>query len=164
MISNVFLKTAYKSLIQEVVEGIPIRVFWKDRECRYLGCNSLFAQDAGFSNSSDLIGKTDFDMIWHDLAEIYRADDMLIMESGQPKLNYEEPLTSTDGKRIYLRTSKVPLRDANQEIIGILGIYEDITERKKAEKLKRHLTRALKLLSKCNTTLIHRADASVFIL
>ncbi len=158
MISNVFLKTAYKSLIQEVVEGIPIRVFWKDRECRYLGCNSLFAQDAGFSNSSDLIGKTDFDMIWHDLAEIYRADDMLIMESGQPKLNYEEPLTSTDGKRIYLRTSKVPLRDSNQEIIGILGIYEDITERKKAEKLERHLTRALRLLSKCNTTLIHADD------
>lgn len=158
MISNVFLKTAYKSLIQEVVEGIPIRVFWKDRECRYLGCNSLFAQDAGFSDSSDLIGKTDFDMIWHEQADIYRADDMLVMESGQPKLDYEEPLTSTDGKRIYLRTSKVPLRDANQEIIGILGIYEDITERTKAEKLKRHLTRALKLLSKCNTTLIHADD------
>jgi diguanylate cyclase (GGDEF)-like protein/PAS domain S-box-containing protein len=158
LISNVFLKTAYKSLIQEVVEGIPIRVFWKDRECRYLGCNSLFAQDAGFSDSSDLIGKTDFDMIWHEQADIYRADDMLVMESGQPKLDYEEPLTSTDGKRIYLRTSKVPLRDANQEIIGILGIYEDITERTKAEKLKRHLTRALKLLSKCNTTLIHADD------
>ncbi|MDD2341304.1 MAG: EAL domain-containing protein, partial [Tolumonas sp.] len=155
MISNVFLKTAYKSLIQEVVEGIPIRVFWKDRECRYLGCNSLFAQDAGFSHSSDLIGKTDFDMIWHDQAAIYRADDMQVMESGQPKLNYEEPLTSTNGKLVYLRTSKVPLRNANQEIIGILGIYEDITERKKAEQMEKHLTRALKLLSKCNTTLIH---------
>lgn len=164
MISNVFLKTAYKSLIQEVVEGIPIRVFWKDRECRYLGCNSLFAQDAGFSNSSDLIGKTDFDMIWHDQADIYRADDMLVMESGQPKLNYEEPLTSTDGTLVYLRTSKVPLRDANQVIIGILGIYEDITERKKAEKLERHLTRALKLLSKCNTTLIHADDEQTLLI
>ena len=158
MISNVFLKTAYKSLIQEVVEGIPIRVFWKDRECRYLGCNSLFAQDAGFSHSTDLIGKTDFDMIWHEQAAIYRADDLLVMESGQPKLNYEEPLTSTNGKLVYLRTSKVPLRDANQAIIGILGIYEDITERKKAEQMEKHLTRALKLLSKCNTTLIHADD------
>lgn len=155
MISNVFLKTAYKSLIQEVVEGIPIRVFWKDRECRYLGCNSLFAQDAGFSHSSDLIGKTDFDMGWHDQAAIYQADDMLVMESGQPKLNYEEPLTSPNGELAYLRTSKVPLRDANNTIIGILGIYEDITERKKAEQMEKHLTRALKLLSKCNTTLIH---------
>ena len=158
MISNVFLKTAYKSLIQEVVEGIPIRVFWKDRECRYLGCNSLFAQDAGFNDSSDLIGKTDFDIIWHDQAAIYQADDRLVMASGQPKLNYEESLTSINGKLVYIRTSKVPLRDANQEIIGILGIYEDITERKKAEKLERHLTRALKLLSKCNTTLIHADD------
>ena len=78
MISNVFLKTAYKSLIQEVVEGIPIRVFWKDRECRYLGCNSLFAQDAGFSHSSDLIGKTDFDMVWHAQADSYQADDQLV--------------------------------------------------------------------------------------
>lgn len=158
MISNVFLKTAYNSLIQEVVEGIPIRVFWKDRECRYLGCNSLFAQDAGFDHASALIGKTDFDMVWHKQANSYQADDRLVMESGQPKLNYEEPLTSTDGTLVYLRTSKVPLRDANQEIIGILGIYENITERKKAEKLERHLTRALKLLSKCNTTLIHAND------
>lgn len=164
MISNVFLKTAYKSLIQEVVEGIPIRVFWKDRDCRYLGCNSLFAQDAGFKHASALIGKTDFDMVWHEQADSYQTDDMLVMESGQPKLNYEEPLTSTDGTLVYLRTSKVPLRDANQVIIGILGIYEDITERKKAEKLERHLTRALKLLSKCNTTLIHADDEQTLLI
>jgi len=164
LISNVFLKTAYKSLIQEVVEGIPIRVFWKDRDCRYLGCNSLFAQDAGFKHASALIGKTDFDMVWHEQADSYQADDMLVMESGQPKLNYEEPLTSTDGTLVYLRTSKVPLRDANQVIIGILGIYEDITERKKAEKLERHLTRALKLLSKCNTTLIHADDEQTLLI
>ena len=150
MISNVFLKTAYKSLIQEVVEGIPIRVFWKDRECRYLGCNSLFAQDAGFSHSRELIGKTDFDMVWHAQADSYQADDQLVMESGQPKLNYEEPLTSANGSLVYLRTSKVPLRDVNQEVIGILGIYEDITERKKAEKLERHLTRALKQIGRAH--------------
>ncbi len=164
MISNVFLKTAYKSLIQEVVEGIPIRVFWKNRDCRYLGCNSLFAQDAGFSHSRELIGKTDFDMVWHAQADSYQADDQLVMESGQPKLNYEEPLTSANGSLVYLRTSKVPLRDVNQEVIGILGIYEDITERKKAEKLERHLTRALKLLSKCNTTLIHADDEQTLLI
>jgi len=164
LISNAFLKTTYKSLIQEVVEGIPIRVFWKDLECRYLGCNSLFAQDAGFSHASDLLGKNDFDMVWHEQANSYQADDRLVMESGQPKLNYEEPLTSTDGKLIYLRTSKVPLRDANQVIIGILGIYEDITELKKAERLERHLTRALKLLSKCNTTLIHADDEQTLLI
>ena len=142
-------------ILHSIVEGLPIRAFWKDRDSRYLGCNTLFAIDAGFTRPDELIGKTDFDMGWKDLAEIYRADDLRVMESEVPKLAYEEPQTSPEGKIIWVRTSKVPLRDAEQDVIGILGVFEDITAHKQAEEIQKRLTRALRILSKCNQVLVH---------
>jgi PAS domain S-box-containing protein len=122
------------SLLEEVVESVPIRAFWKDRDLKYLGCNTLFAKDAGLDYPQQLIGKTDFDMGWRDQAELYREDDRRVMESGISKLGYEEPQTTPDGKTIWVRTSKVPLRGDDQEVIGVLGIYDDITEQKLAKE------------------------------
>ena len=123
-----------KDLLQSVVEHAPIRVFWKDTELRYLGCNSLFAHDAGLSRPNDLIGKTDLDLSWHNQAQHYQADDRAVMETGAPKLDFEEPQTTPDGRTIWLSTSKVPLLGADQQVIGILGIYADITQRKLADE------------------------------
>lgn len=153
--NNAHPPSSYKTLLQDIVEGIPIRVFWKDRDSRYLGCNTLFAKDAGLNHPDELVGKTDFDMGWKDQAELYRNDDKLVMESENPRLGYEEPQITPDGKTIWLRTSKVPLRDASHKVIGILGIYEDVTAYKFAEFEQQRLTRALKLLSKCNAVLVH---------
>ncbi|OYY95777.1 MAG: hypothetical protein B7Y41_00320 [Hydrogenophilales bacterium 28-61-23] len=122
-----------KDLLQLVMENVPSRIFWKDRNLRYLGCNARFAKDAGHSRPDELTGKTDFEMGWKDQAELYRGDDRAVLESGVPKLNIEEPQTTPDGNTIWLRTSKVPLRDRNNQTIGILGLYEDITERRQAE-------------------------------
>ncbi len=119
-------------LLKFVVENVPARIFWKDRESRYLGCNTTLAKDAGYSSAEELIGKTDFDMGWKDQAELYRTDDKAVMESGQPRIGIEEPQTTPDGGTIWLHTSKVPLRGVNGQVIGILGIYEDVTERKRA--------------------------------
>lgn len=123
-----------RDLLQSVVEHVPARIFWKDRESRYLGCNILFAKDAGHARPDELIGKTDFEMGWRDQAELYRADDKATMESGRPKLDYEEPQTTPDGHTIWLRTSKVPLRDPDNQVIGILGLYQDITDQKNANE------------------------------
>lgn len=117
-------------LLHSILETLPIRVFWKDSNSHYLGCNALFARDAGHATSADLIGKDDNQMNWREQAALYRADDQQVMLSGQGKLDYEEPQTTPDGKLIWLRTSKMPLRDVDRRIIGVLGIYEDITERK----------------------------------
>ncbi len=97
-----------------------------------------FAQDAGFEYSEQIIGKSDFEMRWKDQAELYRADDFRVMELGNSILGYEESQTTPDGNLIWLRTSKAPLIDTSTgETIGILGIYDDISEDKKAaEKLK----------------------------
>jgi PAS domain S-box-containing protein len=108
-----------------------------------MGCNTAFANDAGYSNADEVTGKTDFEMGWRDQAELYRADDKSTLESGKSRLHYDEPQTTPDGNTIWLRTSKVPLRDENSQIIGVLGIYEDITARRQAEaelaKYRNHL-------------------------
>jgi len=139
-----------RDLLSKIVENIPIRVFWKDTEARYLGCNAAFARDAGASNPEDIVGKTDFQLSWHKQAELYRADDKQVMDSGQPKLGYEEPQTGPAGESTWLRTSKVPMLDARKRVIGMLGVYEDITKRKLAELALHNANRALRAISACN--------------
>jgi two-component system, sensor histidine kinase and response regulator len=120
-------------LLQTVIDTTPIRVFWKDLKLQYLGCNPLFAKDAGKHDPAELIGKNDFQMGWADHADLYQNDDRKVIEAGQPRLGYEEPQTTPEGTLIWLRTSKVPLRNRNGEIVGVMGIYDDITERKQLE-------------------------------
>ncbi|WP_319587380.1 PAS domain S-box protein [uncultured Desulfobulbus sp.] len=124
-------------MLRDVIETIPVRVFWKDIEGRYLGCNRLFAQDAGRSTPESLVGDDDFSMAWADQAALYRADDRAVIESGQAKIHYEEPQTTVEGRQIWLRTSKVPLRNTEGRIYGLLGSYEDITESKLAQEALR---------------------------
>lgn len=123
-----------KNLLTLVLDTIPVRLFWKDLKSVYLGGNTVFAKDAGYSVPEELIGLDDDCMPWKDQAAMYRRDDLEVMNSGKPKLHYEEPQTTPDGGQILLSTSKVPLRDADNRIIGILGTYEDITQRKWAEE------------------------------
>jgi PAS domain S-box-containing protein len=123
-----------RNLLQLIIESIPIRVFWKDLDCRFLGCNTLFARDAGLSSPEQLLGQDDFAMGWEEQARLYRADDRQVMESGRPKMNIVEPQTTPTGDKIWLNTSKTPLLRPNGEVFGVLGVYEDITERKQAEK------------------------------
>jgi PAS domain S-box-containing protein len=130
-----------RNMLQSIIESIPVRVFWKDKDLHFLGCNTAFAQDAGLGDPQELLGKDDFAMAWREQAEIYRADDKKVMESGQPKMHIIEPQTTPAGTTIWLSTSKVPLQMPNGDIVGILGVYEDITARKEDEDA---LRRALK--------------------
>ncbi len=138
-----------KKLLKLVLDTIPVRLFWKDLSSVFLGCNLLFAQDAGFQVPEELIGLDDFSTGWKEQAEIYRRDDLEVMTSGTPKLHYEEMQTTPDGRQIWLSTSKVPLRDADDKIIGVLGTYEDITQHKWAEEelLKTQKLESLGLLA-----------------
>jgi PAS domain S-box-containing protein len=118
---------------ERIINSIPVRVFWKDLNLVYLGCNAAFARDAGFDEPSEIIGKQDHQLAWKDQAEIYCNIDRQVIESGTSILEFEEPQTSLGGKSITLLTSKIPLRDAEGKVTGVLGIYSDITARKQAE-------------------------------
>jgi PAS domain S-box-containing protein len=123
-----------RQLLEGILNTIPVRVFWKNNNLTYLGCNTPFANDAGFEKPQDIIGKDDYSMGWRDQAELYRADDRAVIESGKSKLMIEEPQTTPTGETIYLLTSKLPLLDDKGDAIGLLGTYLDITERKRMEK------------------------------
>jgi two-component system cell cycle sensor histidine kinase/response regulator CckA len=122
-----------KQMLELILDNIPQRVFWKDRTFRYLGCNRPFARDANCESTLDIIGKDDFELSWKDTAALYRADDRLVMESNTPKLKYEEPQSKPDGEQLWLHTNKIPLHDQQGQVIGVLGTYEDITDRKRIE-------------------------------
>ena len=123
-----------RQIIEGIINAIPVRVFWKDKNLVYLGCNAAFARDAGFADPKDVIGKDDYQMGWQAQAELYRGDDRQIIEGGNSKLFIEEPQTTTKGDTIALLTSKLPLRSATGEICGVIGTYVDISERKRAEE------------------------------
>lgn len=121
------------NLLQNIIETLPVRIFWKDLNSRYIGCNTQFANDAGLAHPEQLIGKTDYELSWSDQANLYREDDLSVMQLVQHKLGYEEPQTTPDGQKIWLRTSKVPLLDNAKRVTGVLGMYEDISLQKASE-------------------------------
>ena len=136
-----------RRLLQTVIDTVPLRVFWKDRDLRYLGCNPAFARDAGMQSPADIIGKDDFAMGWSAQADLYRRDDFAVMRSGVAQLGYEEAQTQPGGNTIWLRTSKVPLRGPDGATLGVLGIYDDITSLRDAEhELGRYRTRLEQLV------------------
>ncbi|MDD2738509.1 MAG: PAS domain S-box protein [Methylomonas lenta] len=120
-------------LLQTILETLPLRVFWKDQQSRYLGANHLFAQDVGLDSVTELLGKNDFQLRSYEQATLCQADDLQVMQSGVSRLAYEEQQTTPTGEKIWLRTSKLPLRNSEQQIIGVMGVYEDITMRKRLD-------------------------------
>jgi len=116
------------------IDELPIRVFWKDLESNYLGCNYAFAQDAGLKSPQEVVGKTDYDLFEQGDAEYFRKIDQEVMTSGEAQEQFVEPQSRSDGSQAWLRTSKVPLRRNNGEVFGILGTYENITEHKERER------------------------------
>ena len=122
------------NLLKTIINNVPVRIFWKDTQLRYLGVNKLVLKDAGFEDESEMIGKNDYDFKWHERADFYRSNDMMVMKTGQPKLDFEEMHKSRNGSNIWVSTSKVPLRDEKGQIFGVLGTYNDITAKKENER------------------------------
>ena len=115
-----------------VLNTVPQAIFWKDCNSVYLGCNAVFAKAVGLDSSDKITGKTDYDLPWpHAEAEAYRVDDREVMEHNHPKLHIIEPLQQADGMRLWIDTTKLPLMDDGGRVFGVLGVYEDITERKR---------------------------------
>lgn len=126
---------AQERVLREIIDNIPHRVFWKDRSLNYLGCNRAFAQDAGLASAELIVGLSDYDMVWSkEQSDFFREYDRAVMDKGEAILNIEEPILRADGLEGHLLTSKVPLHDASGEVVGMLGMYVDITERKRMEE------------------------------
>ncbi len=149
-----------KQMLQMVLDNIPQRVFWKDRNCRYLGCNRSFLADAGLGDVCDIVGRNDLDLAWRELAGRYQADDRQVMEVDEARINYEEPLENADGSLSWVRTSKVPLHDREGNVIGVLGTYEDITERKNADEALQRSEEEFRAMFELSRVGLAQADPS----
>jgi PAS domain S-box-containing protein len=119
--------------LQGIVDNIPRAIFWKDRDLRFMGCNRIFSAVAGVSSPAELIGKTDFDMAWSAQADAYRKDDLEVMRKRIAKLDIEEVNINSEGEESWVLTSKVPIINHTNEVVAILGMFEDITVRKRKE-------------------------------
>lgn len=134
-----------EALYRSLVNHLPQHIFLKDRRSTYLSCNMNYARDLGGS-PDDVVGKDDFAFHPRDLAALYRAEDLFVMESGQPKHMEEDNLVG--GRRRWLHTVKVPYRDDQGRVVGVLGISDDITERKQAEEERARLEAQLQQAQK----------------
>jgi len=112
---------------RNLVEHLPQRIFVKDENLLFISCNELFARDAGLT-PDQVIGRTDLELFPERLARAYRADDRKVLASGRRRYIQEKYVQ--EGREIWVHTIKVPYRDENGRVVGVLGIFEDITRQK----------------------------------
>lgn len=126
--SLVFLENAVRNLPQQYI-------FWKDINSVYIGCNDSYAKLLGLNSPDDIVGKSDLDIGWlpdGDSAELFRQGDLETM-AGKSIINQEEWLSLPNGKKVLVLVNKGPIYDDNNNLLGILGIATDITEKKRIE-------------------------------
>lgn len=125
-----FKQSDIDNMLQLVMDNIPQAIFWKDLNSVYLGCNRVFAVKAGAKSPSDIVGKTDYDLSWtKEESDFSRQCDEWVIDNDKPEYHIIESQKRVDGKLAWLDTNKIPLHNENGEVAGVLGTYEDITER-----------------------------------
>jgi two-component system autoinducer 2 sensor kinase/phosphatase LuxQ len=141
MLTNIFLnrqktlelETKLK-LHQQVLDLMPHRFFWKNRDSIYLGANKAFIEDVAKKSIDDILGKNDLQLFKPHDAKLFRRDDAHTMSTRKHLLNFEETQTTPSGKVLWLRVSKRPIINNNNDVIGIIGTYDDITELKTVQR------------------------------
>ena len=138
-------------LNRSLIRHLPQRIFIKDRDSVYITCNTRFAQDHGLV-PEEVAGRNDLDFYPPHLAVAYRADDQKVMAEDVVK-DIEEKFLAA-GRERWAHTIKVPYRNAEGRVVGVLGVFEDITERKKAEETLREREEQFRALFEFSRTAI----------
>ena len=122
-----------RQLLRAVVDNLPDAVYTKDLQGRKTLANRADLDNMGIATEEEALGKTDFDIFPPDVAMHFHLKDQEVFHTGQPQLNHEEFLCNREGRCVWLLSSKLPLKDSAGQVIGLVGIGRDITERKRME-------------------------------
>jgi diguanylate cyclase (GGDEF)-like protein/PAS domain S-box-containing protein len=133
--------------LQALIDFVPDYLWVKDRESRFLVVNKALSMCNGRKSTSEVVGQTDFDFHAPEIARQFRADELEVLRSGKTMIDKEEFVVEAAGLTKWLLSTKVPLRDENNEIVGLVGIARDITERKKADALRNEQAQILELIA-----------------
>jgi two-component system, OmpR family, aerobic respiration control sensor histidine kinase ArcB len=123
------------TILDNIVANIPQYIFWKNRDLVYLGCNNDYAQLVGLKDHSQIVGLNDFELPWQtdgNTASYFRQRDIEVL-GGKKIINLEQTLSAPGDKKIVVLLNKTPIYNEHQEIIGVLGMSIDISERKRRE-------------------------------
>jgi diguanylate cyclase (GGDEF)-like protein/PAS domain S-box-containing protein len=123
-----------EEFLRLLLDNSPPKIFWKDRNSVYQGCNRKWAEAQGLSDPKDVVGLTDYDLPRLAAAASYIEQDCQVIETGIPILRLVESEIRPDGQQIWQEVSKIPIRDAAGQVVGLLGTIEDITERCRVEQ------------------------------
>ena len=149
-----------RAMYRTLIDTLPDMIWLKDAAGVYLRCNRRFEAFFGASEEA-ILGKTDFDFVPAELAEFFRANDKGAMEKNSASVNEEEVTFACDGHRELLETTKVPMRDAGGQLIGVLGIGHDITARRQVEnELELHRRHLQKLVDQQTADLTLAKEAA----
>ncbi len=121
--------------LRTLINSVPDSVYVKDTNCRFILCNANVARVSGLDNVEDLIGISDADFCPEELAKHFYDEEQQVMRTGRGFVNKEEPFTDlVTGQQRWNLTTKMPLKDTDGNVIGLVGINRDITDRKRAEE------------------------------
>ncbi len=120
-----------ESKYRTLLENLPQKIFLKDENSVYVSCNEDYAKDLKI-NAEEVVGKTDYDFFHKELAERYRADDRRIIKSGETEDINEKYIQN--GREVVVHAIKTPVKDETGNVIGILGVFRDITAQREAQK------------------------------
>ncbi|MEX0982609.1 MAG: ATP-binding protein [Bacteroidales bacterium] len=123
-----------KELLQQLFDNMPDRIYFKDRQSRFILANKYVSAVQGEKDPRKLISKTDFDFYDKELAQAYFDDEQRIMKEGEPMINKEERGLDPYGNEVVVSTTKIPIRDSNNIVIGIIGIGREISFQKEVER------------------------------
>jgi PAS domain S-box-containing protein len=146
---------ASENKYRTLLENLPQRIFLKDKNSVYLSCNENLARDLNIK-AEEIVGKTDYDFLPKELADKYRADDKRIMKLGKTE-DIEERYIQ-DGQEVFVHTVKTPVKDERGNLLGLLGIFWDITERKRTEEQLREYRDHLEQLVQDRTEELSQAN------
>ena len=122
-----------RDLLRTLINHLPDLIFVKDADARFVEVNEALIEALGSHSADEVLGKTDFDFFDQELAEHFHADDEKVVQSGRPLIEREEMIFDRDGNRKWLLTTKVPLKDAEGQVTGLVGIGRDVTRLKQVE-------------------------------